>query len=150
MIHTNESAAEIYLLRKAHADRNNQRIAEAMQVLGVSDPRKVKSAFMHVVKDSTGIEPDRIYYGLRLKDGNVISQEVDRSLEGVRRYDKWFDNKRNGERYYFMRYQFCFQSIDLYVPTEPEKLIEQSLKREAKKEEQYRRRFPLLVLAEQG
>ena len=96
-----------------------------MQALGVYESRKVKSAFMHVVVDTTGVEPDRVYYGLRLVDGNVISQEVDPSLEGVRRHDKWFDNKRNGERYYFMRYQFCFQSIELYTPTEPEKLIEQ-------------------------
>lgn len=138
----------VYADRLAMAERYANMRREACEISG----KPFASIVVHDVIDKMGLEADRRFYSGTLVDGTRVNvDELTRPYEGVRRPDKFFDNLKTGERFYYMRYEFRVWCIpDDYKPVPPAVLAERREKRLAKKAEaakvEERRRFPLLAL----
>ena len=147
---TLEQAEQSYQARMEVADHYKALREEARTQSGLD----LVTFTVTEIHDKLGIEPVRKFYSGKLADGTRHSVEEQlKPFEGVRRYDKWFDNPTNGERCYYMRYEFrCWSIPTEYKPVAPEVLIERQAKRvekkEAKAKADYEAKFPLLVMTE--
>lgn len=114
----NPVAEKVYADRLEIAREQNQRVADARRILG-----KAKAYGNWVLKDNLGIEPDVRVFCCQREGQGSWQPSADDSFPQLydRREDKFYEVK--GQRFYYFRYQLCFNALVLYNPRTPEQNV---------------------------
>ena len=134
------AAQERYDARREIADDIQRQIDEAAELLGPA-----KTYGVHVIRDKTGVEPDRRFYCCQ-REGQLgwhptVEQVFDR--HGERRTDKYVEHPQTGERCYYFRYSQGTAALEAYNPHTPEQMLAAAAKRKAKKRAAELEQYPM-------